>query len=161
MGRYRVMIQKLLEAWMDMRDDPQREGLRQQYAAGAGPFHDLVMHQAAAHVAAQGAMPPDMQVFVTHCINEYTRMLRDQHRDAVPFNENMLGLIMVIQADLTEPQRERLMSTMTMRNIDTGHFNVNHVRGVFLDLFCTPRNSLENPQLRASGRPFVFWMKDI
>ena len=96
---------KLLEAWMDMHDDPQREDLRNQYAAGAGPFYDMVMHQAAAHAAAQGAMPPDMQAFVAHCINEYTRLLRDQRRDAFRFNANMLGLIMVTQADLTE-QRE-------------------------------------------------------
>ena len=43
------------------------------------------------------------------------------------------------------------MSTMTMRNLDIGDFNVNQVRGVITDLFCTSRNSLENPQLRASG----------
>ena len=43
------------------------------------------------------------------------------------------------------------MSTMTMRNMDIGDFNVTQVRGVFMDLFCTSRNSLENPQLRASG----------
>ena len=41
-----------------------------------------------------------MQVFVTHCINEHTRLQRDQHREAFPFNANMLGLIVVIQADL-------------------------------------------------------------
>ena len=38
MGMCQVMIPKLLEAWMDMHDDPQREDLRIQYVAVAGPF---------------------------------------------------------------------------------------------------------------------------
>ena len=77
--------------------------------------------------------------------NEYTRLLREAHRDNFPFNPTMLGLIMVVQADLTEPQRERFMSTMTMRNMDIGDFTVTQVRGILTDLFCTSRNSLENP----------------
>ena len=54
MGRYQVMIQKMLEAWMDMRDDPSREDLRNQYVAGAGHFYDLVINQAAAFAAETG-----------------------------------------------------------------------------------------------------------
>ena len=73
MGRYQVMSQKLLEAWMDMHDDPSREDLRNQHVAGAGHFYDLVINQAAAYAAANGGgAPPDMQAFVNSCINEYT-----------------------------------------------------------------------------------------
>ena len=121
------------------------------YRAGAGPFPDLVQQQLVAVTAANGGNPVDRQTVLNVCYSEYTRMQRDQHRGAFPFNANMCGLTMIIQAELTEPQRERFMSILTMRNLDISDFNVTQVRGVFMDLLCTSRSSMENPQLRASG----------
>jgi len=68
---------------------PKEKTSENQYVAGAGPY-DLVIDQAAAHAAVHNGAPHDMLVFVEHVINEYTRLLRDQHRDACPFTANML-----------------------------------------------------------------------
>ena len=53
--------------------------------------------------AANGGTAPDRQTLLNVSYNEYTRILREAHRENFPFNPNMLGPIMVVQADLTEP----------------------------------------------------------
>jgi hypothetical protein len=111
------MMQKLLEAWMDLHSDPTRDELRAQFQVGAGPFHDFVQRQLQALTLANGGAP-DQETLFNVSANEFTRNLREVHRGNFPFNSNLLGLIMVVQADLTEPQRERFMSTMMMRNLD-------------------------------------------
>ena len=58
-----------------------------------------------------------------------------------------MALTMVVQADLSEQQRERMTSTMTL-NIRVENYQYQEAREVFTELFCAPRNSWENPSLR-------------
>ena len=48
-------------------------------------------------------------------------------------------------------ERERLTSPLSLRGIDIPAYTFESVRTVFVELFCTPKSSMENPSLRVSG----------
>ena len=42
-----------------------------------------------------------------------------RHQQSFPINDNLFALMFTVQADLSEQQRERLTSHMTLRGIET------------------------------------------
>ena len=83
------------------------------------------------------------------CRQAFREARRGTHMQTFPFNDNLLALIMTAQADLSEQQRERLAAIMTQRGIAVNRYTVELIRNAVIELFCVPRNSLENPNLRA------------
>ena len=65
-----------------------------------------------------------------------------------------------VQADLSEQQRERLTSHMTHRGVDIQQYTFDMVREAFVELFCAPRSSIENPNFRVSGQGRNFCVLD-
>ena len=57
---------------------------------------------------------------------------------------------MIVVADLNETQRERVMTAMSLKNIELQTINPEIVRSLFMDLFCTPASALENPMYKSS-----------
>ena len=57
----------------------------------------------------------------------------------------------IVASDLSEIQRERLTSTLSLRGMNVPACALEAVPTVFVELFCTPKSSMENPSLRASG----------
>ena len=55
-----------------------------------------------------------------------------------------------VASDLSEAQRERLTSSFSLQGVDVTAYTFEKVRAVFVDLFCTPRSSMENPLLRVN-----------
>ena len=60
----------------------------------------------------------------------------------------MVSLAMVVQADLTDMQRERFASSMSLRGMSVQRYTTMAVRDMFIELLRAPRSSLENPSLR-------------
>ena len=57
----------------------------------------------------------------------------------------------IVASDLDEAQRERLTSTLSLRNITVNACTLDAVQTVFVEWFCTPRSLMENSCLRVSG----------
>ena len=47
--------------------------------------------------------------------------------------------------------RERLASSLSLGGMDISALTFESVRPVFVELFCSPKSSMENPSLRVSG----------
>ena len=62
-----------------------------------------------------------------------------------------MSMIFTVLADLQENQRERMTSTLSLRGRTVQTYTFDSVREVFIELFCAPKSSLENPNLRSSG----------
>ena len=57
----------------------------------------------------------------------------------------------IVASDLDEAQRERLTSTLSLRNITVNACTLDAVQTVLLEWFCTPISLMENSCLRVSG----------
>ena len=60
--------------------------------------------------------------------------------------------MLFVACDLTDAQRERLTSSLSLKGMNITAYTFEAVRTTFLELFCTPKSSLENPSLRVRGR---------
>ena len=60
----------------------------------------------------------------------------------------------IVASDLSEAQKERERDSqvhLSLRRMDIPAFSFETARTVFVELFCTPKSSMENPSLRVSG----------
>ena len=57
----------------------------------------------------------------------------------------------IVASDLSEAQRERLTSSLSLQKMNVTAYTFDAVNTVFVKLFCTPKSSMENPSLRVSG----------
>ena len=58
----------------------------------------------------------------------------------------------IVASDLSEAQRERLMSALSLQGMDVTAYTFEAVRKVFVKLFCTPKSSMENSSRRVNMR---------
>ena len=136
-ARFAVIRKRVGDAWMDLLEPVDENDLAFQGGYNAR----------AVALAAQNQQPPDIPVALV----EYNEAQRTAHAGRFPINDNLMALTFTCLADLSETQRERLTSTLTLRGMDVQRYTFEAVRGVFIELFCAPRSSLDNPNLRASG----------
>ena len=57
----------------------------------------------------------------------------------------------VVASDLSETERERLTSSLSLQGMYVTVFTLEAVKTLFAELFCTPKSSMENPSLRVNG----------
>ena len=50
----------------------------------------------------------------------------------------------IVASDLREAQRERLTSFLSIQRVDVTAYTFKAVRAIYVDLFCTPKSSMEN-----------------
>ena len=84
----------------------------------------------------------------------------DKHAKLFPINNNLFALMVTVQADLSEQQREKLVSHMTMRGVRLQDYTFDQIRECMIELFCVPRSALENPSYRVSGQGRSFAVLD-
>ena len=72
----------------------------------------------------------------------YNENRRQAHRMAFPLGDNLLALIFVSLADLTQDQRNTLTSIMTHRGRTLDQYHVQELRDLFWKCF-----ALQKPQL--------------
>ena len=58
--------------------------------------------------------------------------------------------VLIVASDLSEAQRERLMSAFNLQGMDVTAYTFEAVRKVFVNLFCTSKSSKENFSLRVN-----------
>ena len=73
-----------------------------------------------------------------------------QHRDNNSLS-NLSALIFESLADMTQDQRNTLTSIMTHRGRTLDQYNVQELRDLFLEMFCTTRAAVDNPMMQPSG----------
>ena len=72
------------------------------------------------------------------------------HEGLFPCSDNLTTLMFVVASDLSEAQRERLKSSLSLQEVEVTAYTLEAARTVFVDLFCTPKSSMENPSLRVN-----------
>ncbi len=165
LGRLMVIFKRLKDSWMDLLDfTPSTiEDVRND-ANVAAEINRIVLARRAAvgaqadGLAAPAALTEDDILMALEVLN---RERKDEalraHLMSFPLSDNLLALILTVLADLSEQQRERFAATMAQRGRRVERYTVELVREAFIELFCAPRSSLENPSLRTSadtGRSF-------
>ena len=98
-------------------------------------------------------LPQDQQNTITNdeaLAGAHARLKR-QHSLTIPITENLVALMFVSLADLTQDQRQVLTSLMAHRNRPLADYRIQELREVYLEVFCTMRTSVENLLLAPSG----------
>ena len=72
------------------------------------------------------------------------------HERLFPFSDNLTTLMFNVASDLSEAQRERLTSSLSPQGVDVTAYTFESATAVFVELFCTPKSSKENPSLRVN-----------
>ncbi|CAE7470064.1 unnamed protein product, partial [Symbiodinium sp. CCMP2592] len=75
----------------------------------------------------------------------------DNHRRAFPLNDNLLALLFLVQSDLNEMQRERLVTALTNQGHRIETYTYPVVRQTMFDQFSTTRTGLQDPNIRHSS----------
>ena len=83
--------------------------------------------------------------------DEATRLHKQQHRDLFPLSQNLIALIFISTADLSQDQRQSLTSSMTHGNRSMDQCRVGELRDVFIEMFCTVKTAVDNPMMNPSG----------
>ena len=83
--------------------------------------------------------------------DEATRLHKRAHRDLFPLSPNLIALIFISTADLSQDQRQSLTSIMTHRNRTMDQYRVAEMRQAFIELFCTVKTAVDNPMMNPSG----------
>ena len=144
-GKLTVIRKRVQDAWMDLMPPFRQDApdylaeVARVNARRAGQNLDVVD-------------PLDDDVY-----QQYIQRQQQLHRDRFPLNDNLFTLTFIVLSDLTETQRERLQSTMSLRGLQIQQYTFEAIRDAFMELFCAPRSSLDNPSLRSggTGRAFV------
>ena len=76
---------------------------------------------------------------------------QQQQRQAFPLGETLLALIFVSLAELTQDQRNTLASIMIHHGRTLDQYNVQELRDLFLEMFCTTKTAVDNPMMQPSG----------
>ena len=85
---------------------------------------------------------------------EHIDAMKQAHRQTVPLSDNLMSLIFLVQSDLNEQQRERFVTSMSLRQVSVNNYTYLAVKGLFLDLFCGAAAGTADPSIRrGKGRP--------
>ena len=77
---------------------------------------------------------------------------KQQRTGIYPLGDNLLALIFVSLADLTQDQRNTLTSTMTHRGRTLDQYNIQELRDLFSwKCSCTTKTAVDNPMMQPSG----------
>ena len=135
-GKFSLLLTRLRGAWMDMllvsaMSQEQRET---QYRA---------------HVDQRGlaALDPNSQ----ETRDQWHATQVSNYESLFLFSDNFTTLMFIVVSDLSETQRERLTSSLSLQRRNVTVYTLDAVKTVFVELFCTPKSSMENPSLRVSG----------
>ena len=151
MTRFQIDGRRLKESWMDLCADldlnsppiqaevAQRRLQHQQQQAALQLANDQ-------HVIVP--LDEDMQQAV---YDEAIRLHKQAHRDLFPLSPNLIALIFISTADLSQDQRQGLTSIMTHRNRTMDQYRVGELRETFIERFCTVKTAAGNPMMNPSG----------
>jgi hypothetical protein len=144
--RFETTLRKLREAWMDLMplkrpDDP-------YYLA------DVAAHNQTAGIQNQ-ADPQDPAVFEAWRQRETRR-----HAMLFPVTDRMVTLLFIVNANLSEEQREKLVSSLSVRGFHIDNYDYETVKQTMREIFINTRTPIDDPNLRRDGAPRSFYVMD-
>ena len=156
MTRFQLTGNRLIESWMDLLPEAtvtSPEAIL--FVTQKRQEHDRDQQERADVAAASGAAPhvpvPWSDELALVAFRQYNEQRRQVQRQAFPLGENLLALIFVSLADLSQDQRNTLTSIMTHRGRTLDQYNIQELRDLFLEIFCTTKTAVDNPLMQPSG----------
>ena len=156
MTRFQLTGNRLIESWMDLLPEvtvTSPEAIL--FVQLKRQEHERDQQERAEVAAASGAAPhvvvPWSDELALAAFRQYQENRRQVQRQAFPLGENLLALIFVNLADLTQDQRNTLTSIMTHRGRTLDQYNIQELRDLFLEMFCTTKTAVDNPMMQPSG----------
>ena len=157
MTRFQLTANRLIESWMDLIPDLDLQApevlaaIVQRRTAHEEQQQNLVGIAAATPGAQPHVVVPWTDEMSRQILVQTNNARRQQQRTLFPLSENLSALIFVSLADLTQDQRNTLTSIMTHRGRALAEYNVQELRDLFLEMFCTTRTAVDNPMMQPSG----------
>ena len=71
-----------------------------------------------------------------------------KHESLFSFSDNLTTLMFIVASDLSEAQRERFTSSLSLRGMNVPAHTFESVRTVFVELFCTSKSSRNGERRR-------------
>ena len=157
MTRFQLTGNRLIESWMDLLPDlltTSPEAIL--YVQRQRQDHEADQAEGAQVAAATPGTDPHVNVPWTddHSLVAFRQLnenRRQQQRLAFPLGDNLLALIFVSLAGLSQDQRNTLTSIMTHHGRTLDQYNVQELRDLFLEMFCTIKTAVDNPMMQPSG----------
>ena len=97
--------------------------------------------------AAPDLLQPDNPEVLRQCLTG----MQTRHRDAFPLSDNLIAQFFITQSELSDQQRERLISAMSLRSISLENYTYEMMKTQYYDLFITTGTSIQDPPIRPSG----------
>ena len=151
MTRFQIDGRRLEESWMDLCPelDLTSPAIVAEVTARRNAHNNA---QAALHAADNNhVIVPWNDDMIQAVHNEAIGLHRQQHRDLFPLSPNLIALIFISTADLSQDQRQGLTSIMTHRNRTMDQHRVGELRETFIEMFCTVKTAVDNPMMNPSG----------
>ena len=148
-SKFEILLMRLKAAWMDLMPvfTAQSPSFRQS-------VQDANARTIARHRQAAGVREPppvllneEDPTVLRQCITG----MQDRQRDAFPFGDNLIAQFFIIQSELSDQQRERLTSAMSLRNISLENYSYEMLKTHYHELFITTRTSIQDPSIRPKG----------
>ena len=118
-GRLQVLRKRIIDAWTDTFHPDTRYNPHFQQALQAENAALQVDGLAAQQQAVQHGYQPQPMVLFTmeEGLDRWNNRRRIAHNDNFPLSDHLFTLMTIVQADLTEPQREMLTSHIAIRGM--------------------------------------------
>ena len=151
MTRFQIDGRRLEESWMDLC--PELDLTSPAIVAEVTARRNAHNNAQAALFAADNnhVVIPWTDDMIQAVLNEAIGRHRQQHRDLFPLSPNLIALIFISTADLSQDQRQSLTSIMTHRNRTMDQYRVGELRETFIEMFCTVKTAVDNPMMNPSG----------
>ena len=148
-SKFEILLMRLKAAWMDLMPifTAQSPSFRQS-------VQDANARTIARHQQAAGARAPPPALLNEDdpkVLRQYIQGMQDRQRDAFPFGDNLIAQFFIIQSELSDQQRERLTSAMSLRNISLENYSYEMLKTHYHELFITTRTSIQDPSIRPQG----------
>ena len=148
-SKFEILLMRLKAAWME---------LMPVFTAQSPSFRQSVQDANARTIArdqqAAGVRAPPPALLNEDdpvVLRQYIQGMQDRQRDAFPFEDNLIAQFFIIQSELSDQQRERLTSAMSLRNISLENYSYEMLKTHYHELFITTRTSIQDLSIRPQG----------
>ena len=146
---FQLVLVRLKAAWMDLMPVHTAQSPEFIVSVQDASARRMATHQQAAGVR---ATPPDLlSIDNPEVLRQYLNGMQTRHKDAFPLSDNLIAQFFIIQSQLSDQQRERLISAMSLRNISLENYTREMMKTQYHDLFIPTRTSIQDPSIRPPG----------
>jgi len=153
LGIFEIAQKRLLASWSDLLD------LSDLPEVGSQAFMAALTDEQRVHFQ-QLATDEERINYQTTLREQTTTNRKAQHQQEFPLSDNLMSLIFFVQSDLNEQQRERLLSSMNMRQIAIPQYTYLQAKQLFLELFCVSRTGVADPNIAHRKRSTFYILEE-